>query len=303
MELPAVYRDLYDHWNFHLEKEKLESVTEVDVDVFSGMKRFVNERLSMFEKKEKGMSRPYSSDIVLNTFRFCNVFREFDRQTVFFHERLKPLENDFPLWLLNMLFARSICSTETVERLGYMKFSAAENVQMRQLLERLPSPKYGTAYIFPISVIQKSQWNTREKFFCLYYPLIVQKIAGIIDSFDRVSVVAALERILPVFGFNLRFLWTEVLIDIAYQYPSRIDLFKQFPVGPGARPTLRQLNSRVDPEILNVSLTAQNDSDLNLPTIDGKRLHLSAENWEGIACEFRKYSNLSKGTGRRRLYR
>jgi hypothetical protein len=37
-------------------------------------------------------------------------------------------------------------------------------------------------------------------------------------------------------------------------------------------------------------------------TLNSKPLRLSAENWEGIGCEFRKYTNLSEGKGRKRIY-
>lgn len=38
-------------------------------------------------------------------------------------------------------------------------------------------------------------------------------------------------------------------------------------------------------------------------TYKGSNVFLSAENWEGIGCEFRKYTNLINGNGRKRIYR
>jgi hypothetical protein len=35
---------------------------------------------------------------------------------------------------------------------------------------------------------------------------------------------------------------------------------------------------------------------------NGKELPLSSENWEGIGCEFRKYTNLLIGKGRKRYF-
>ena len=128
-------------------------------------------------------------------------------------------------------------------------------------------------------------------------------IAKIIENLNKSSVVEALERILPAFGLNFKFHWTEVLIDVAYQYPQYIDLYKQFPIGPGSLPTMLRINSTENPET-----TCQNLVSIEVPkfphlTYEGNNVWLSAENWEGIGCEFRKYSNLSSGTGRKRIYK
>ena len=103
----------------------------------------------------------------------------------------------------------------------------------------------------------------------------------------------AVEILLPVFGFNLRFLWTEVLIDVAYQFPEHIDLFGKFPISPGSLPTMNRLGEDMDPSDLVVEL-AKLPIDTGIE-IKGKPLRLSAENWEGIGCEYRKYTNLKAG--------
>jgi hypothetical protein len=131
-------------------------------------------------------------------------------------------------------------------------------------------------------------------------PLILPEVGREIVSWDKKGVYDGLALIIPLFGFNLRFLWTEVLIDTAYQFPQYIDLFGRFPIGPGSLPALRKINASRDPTMLVQDLSNfYFDTDL---TYDGKILRLSAENWEGIGCEFRKYTNLKMGTGRKRIY-
>jgi hypothetical protein len=58
----------------------------------------------------------------------------------------------------------------------------------------------------------------------------------------------------------------------------------------------------MDPEITNFSMVGYTDNRINLLTYNHKPVYLSAENWEGIGCEFRKYTNLKNGTGRKKLY-
>ena len=92
-----------------------------------------------------------------------------------------------------------------------------------------------------------------------------------------------------------------MLIDVAYQYPERVDLFGRFPIGPGAAPTLSKIDSSQD-----YVDTAYRLGQLRVPSgvfFKGHPVVLSSENWEGVACEFRKYTNLSAGRGRRRYYK
>jgi hypothetical protein len=202
-----------------------------------------------------------------------------------------------------MLFCRFICNTETISKIGLLNFDKTNNQKIFEKLINLPSPKYGVAYIFPISTIQKSEYNTREKFFCYYLPSIIKDVVAEIENFDDISVSEALERALPIFKFNFRFHFTEVFIDLAYQYPAKIDLFKRFPIGPGSIPTMKRLDPNKKPEDVNLDLILTNPENFKYLTIDGRNVHLSAENWEGIGCEFRKYSNLKNGFGRKRIYR
>ncbi|PJE66944.1 hypothetical protein COU93_01510 [Candidatus Shapirobacteria bacterium CG10_big_fil_rev_8_21_14_0_10_36_6] len=303
MEVPDNLKYLYKHWEKHTQKPEHIKKISADKKVLEKIIWLVNERMGIFEKKQKGEKPPFTKDEILSTYRFCNVYRELDRQTIFFHTLLKPLEKDFSLWFLNMLFCRSICRTETIERIGLLNFDVENNKKVFKRLIESPSPKYGNAYIFPISTIQKSKWNTREKFFCLYYPIGAKNLVKEIEQFDKFSVVEALKKLLPVFGFNMKFLMTEVLIDVAYQCPQHIDLFKQFPIGPGSIPTMKSLNKINDPEIVNLELSQQIYPQINYLTFNEKSVYLSAENWEGIGCEFRKYTNLSNGKGRKRLYK
>jgi hypothetical protein len=300
MEIPSELKSLYKHWGKHIQHKMRDLPT--DIKISTNLQDFIAERMKIWEKKYKKEKPPYTEDEILKNYRFCNIYRELDRQTIEIHKDLKSLENDFPLWLLNLAFHRFICKPETVKEIGKLSFDKQNNTAVYKQLLELPRPKYGGAYVFPISIIQKSEYPTRESFFCQYLPKIILKIANEIETFENVTVNKALKRILPIFGFNFRFHWTEILIDITYQFPSYINLFKDFHIGPGAIPTLRDLSktqdlTEVTNDLVNIELTA-----FPYLTYGGKPVQLSAENWEGIACEFRKYSNLKRGRGRKRKY-
>ncbi len=300
MELPSYIRDLYRHWSRHVGVIDRRSDL-ADSPTVKELCNFAHERIEIWKKKVSGSTPPFTNDPVLQKYRFCNVFREFDKQTIAIHTILNPLRDDFALWLLNMFYCRMVARPETVENVGLLSFDLMQNRKLYDRLMTSSRPRYGTPYVFPVSTIQKSTTPNRERFICEYLPSILQKIADEIGTWESVSVIDGVAKILPMFGFNLHFLWTEVLIDIAYQYPERVDLFARFPIGPGSMPTMRMIDRAADPVDLAVRLQSI-PFDTGI-TIDGVPLRLSAENWEGIGCEFRKYTNLKAGRGRKRVYR
>lgn len=302
MELPKYLSDLYRHWPRHIARDLILKKSDLaDSPIVKEICDFAHERLLIWQKKISGLPIPYTADPILQKYRFCNVFREFDKQTIAIHTMLNPLRDDFALWLLNMFYCRMVARPETIESVGLLSFDLEKNRELYDRLMASSRPRYGTPYVFPVSTIQKSATPNRERFICEYLPSITKTIAKEIESWESMSVVDGVAKILPMFGFNLHFLWTEVLIDVAYQYPDRVDLFAAFPIGPGSIPTMRMIDRAADPVELAVALSSVPfDSGI---TIGGVPLRLSAENWEGIGCEFRKYTNLKAGRGRKRVYR
>lgn len=297
MEIPIELKQLYKHWQYHT---KVAPPTKTDTNLYD-IPYFITERMKIWERKYTNQQLPYTKDKILQTYRFCNIYRELDKQTIQIHTNLKHLTIDFSLWLLNIAYSRFVCNPNTIEKTGLLSFDKNNNEKVFNILKTLPSPKYGTAYIFPISTIQKSEYPTREDFFCKYLPLVIPTIANKITEFERIGVSEALKKILPLFGFNMYFHWTEILIDTAYQYPEYIDLFKQFPIGPGSMPTMKKLSSD-NPELTCLDMVKNKIEDFPYLTYNHKPVYLSAENWEGIGCEYRKYCNLRNGVGRKRKY-
>lgn len=301
MEIPNEYKDLYKHWKYHTSNPFGSTKIVLNEDHLPDIFSFISERTRIWEKKYANCKPPFTEDGILKSFRFCNIYRELDRQTIDIHRMLKPYENDFDLWLLNLSYIRFVCNPQTVKKTRFLNFNQKNNQRVMEKLKSLPTPKYGNAYVFPISVIQHSPFPTREEFFCKYLPLKISDVSLKIRKFDNIGVKDALEIVLPEFGFNFKFHWTEILIDIAYQFPEYIDLFKKFPIGPGSLPTMKLL-SNADPEDTCLSLCNLVVKEFPYLTLNGEKILLSAENWEGIGCEFRKYSNLKNGFGRVRKF-
>lgn len=308
-EIPDRLKKLYKHWEYHTilpvaqstNTETQQVKKTLDTVTLNEMQYFIRERMRIWQNKQAS-TFPLTSDPILSQYRFCNVYRELDRQTIALHDTLSHLRDDFTLWLLNMLFCRMVCRPETISYVGLLSLSHSKNDQVFKKLEQMSRPKYGTAYVFPISVIQKSDFPTRELFFTRYLPQVIEDCSVKLVSQKRVSVVHALNEVISVFGYNFFFHWTEVLIDVAYQFPEYIDLYKEFPIGPGSAPTLKLLSPNNDP-VNTCTMLPQVKIDQNdLLHWNGKPVYLSTENWEGIGCETRKYRNIKSGGGRVRKY-
>lgn len=304
MEIPDDLKKLYRHWEKHCREDReIDLDSYVDSEVFAGMLDFAKERMKIWERKLEGRPQPWTQDLVLAQYRFCNVYRELDRQTIEFHSLLANLRSDLALWMLNMFYCRGVCKPDTIRATGLLSFDVRRNREVYKKLINLPRPKYGTAYVFPVSVLRKIGCRNREEFWCFYLPKRIEKMAEVVANPRNAEVVGLIEYLVGALGVNLRFHLTELLIDTAYQYPENINLFGKFPVGPGAEPTMRRLNPNVDPEDLVVSLSKYCARGFPFLKFKGQNVSLSAENWEGLACEFRKYSNLKSGAGRKRIYR
>lgn len=298
MEIPDNVKNLYCHWNKHTQIK----LKKNNLNIPNQLKYFINERMEIWQKKTSGEKPPYTNDPILQKYRFCNIYRELDKQTIQIHTNLKNIKSDFDLWLLNIAFYRFICNTKTVEDVGLLNYNAKNNQNVFVKLKNHQRPKYGSAYVFPISIIQKSNYPNREKFLCFYLPKIIPKIAKQINAFDNTTVNQALNVILPEFKFNFKFHWTEILIDIAYQFPTKINLYKDFHVGPGAIQTAKIIDKHKNSiEVVDLCVGIKLEDFKHL-TYNNKPVLLSAENWEGIFCEYRKYFNLKNGTGRVRRF-
>src|SRR3989344_26893 len=195
MELPTDIKNLYRHFPLHVANRK----GAKEYPVPQELKSFIDERIKIWEQKVSGASPPYTNNPILAKYRFLNIF-----------------------------YARVIARPETIRAAGLLSFDKEENLKLYKRLVALPRPRFGTPYVFPISVIQKSKTPTRELFITEYLPSVMKKAAQEIERWGKMPVYDGVKKIIPIFGFNFTFLWTEVLIDAAYQFPDRIDLFKRF---------------------------------------------------------------------------
>jgi hypothetical protein len=67
--------------------------------------RFAKERHSIWLKRQRGASTPWTKDPILQQYKFTNVFRELDRTTVWFREHVRePLRDDRRVFAAIVIF-------------------------------------------------------------------------------------------------------------------------------------------------------------------------------------------------------
>lgn len=66
---------------------------------------FIKERQAIYEKKERGLPKPWTDDEVLRSYFFCNVYREQDKVTKWFkHHIREPLRDGWGVIMATIIF-------------------------------------------------------------------------------------------------------------------------------------------------------------------------------------------------------
>lgn len=90
--------------------------------VASGQERlyeFIRERYNVYLRRRAGASWPWTDDKILQQYRFCNVMRNLDKETVLLHENwLAPHTKDKDLWFACVV-ARLVNWWPTLRSIGY----------------------------------------------------------------------------------------------------------------------------------------------------------------------------------------
>jgi hypothetical protein len=63
---------------------------------------FIKERHSIWVKRNNGVPKPWTKDLILQNYRFCNVYRELDTQTIWFANNWRYDDED--LWFASLVF-------------------------------------------------------------------------------------------------------------------------------------------------------------------------------------------------------
>lgn len=196
----------------------------------------MNERHSIWLKKDKGEPKPWTNDIIFQQYKFTNVFRQLDKGTVALQEMLKG-QKDPILILFNIIWYRYFNWYQHAEELGFVyNYSQLENFikdKAKNCKKIFTGAWMTTGVSFEDKYISylraaKEAWDRREM---LYYLIststTIEEACGVLIDLYLVGKFLAYEL-----ACDLRF---TKLLDKATDTQTFANL------GPGAQRGLKRL--------------------------------------------------------------
>lgn len=265
--------------------------------------RFVIERHNVYLRRQSGLDRPWTEDEILQNYRFCNIYRELDRETMWIRDNWRaPNQDDPNLWFA-MLVARVVNWSPTLDELGYpVPWKRGHFLRVLSKRNQEGGKVWTGAYMItthkqPMSKIAyygrkvlDPAWDARDE--------LRPRKGDTLNAFH--------ERLMTIHGIS-SFLAAQVVADMKYAGPLRNAADWHDWAAPGAgslrgmnRVLGRDIKSRYESgEWLDALSRLREETNR---VLEGKFgwLKLHAQDIQNCLCEFDKYERVRLNEGRPR---
>tara|TARA_R110001583_G_scaffold65432_1_gene189072 strand:+ start:7686 stop:8522 length:837 start_codon:yes stop_codon:yes gene_type:complete len=259
---------------------------------------YINERHRIYLKRQEGEPFPWTEDKILQTYSFCNVFRELDKVTIWVRKNWREPYADHPNLPFAMSMARQINWPDTLEEIGFPEEWNPERTKeiMQARMDR-GEKVYTGAYMLTGTLGGTKVQQTVDKILTPVY----QNPPEIIPH----SLKETWKNYLPYAGFS-GFMSYEVVTDLRHtrHLENAEDVMTWANAGPGAKRGLNRIHGRsLKQAIKEDQLTQEMKSLLtnfnqNILFLLDKELEM--REIEHCLCEFDKYERVRLGEGRPR---
>lgn len=126
-------------------------MTKIRVAALRGLLYWMEERQRVYLKRQAGEPWPWSKDEILQKYRFCNVYRELDKETVWLRENwLTPYARHSNLWFACALF-RQINWSPSLAAIGFPEedWNPDRVVSIMEARKAAGIKTYTSAYMLP----------------------------------------------------------------------------------------------------------------------------------------------------------
>jgi len=283
-------------------------------EVYRAYWQFAAERQRVFLRRAAGAAPPWTEDLILRQYKFCNSYRASDRVSQFLIRDV-IYRGDFTAedTLMRIVLFRLFSKIETwlaLEReLGSLTRAALRGERLARSLDRLSSegPIYTGAFILCANKAyghERKHLNHIELLRSVFrrgaLPIAVARSRSLADVYEALLGY-------PLVG---PFMAYQLAIDINYSPLTDFSEDDFTVAGPGAERGIRKVfpsARRRDLAAVIHWMTANQESEaarlgIDLPTLFGRRLH--AIDCQNLFCELDKYARVAFPTlksNRRRI--
>jgi len=274
----------------------LPNLKEHDHPTIAGFWEFCLEREQIRMRKESGMDSPWTDDITLKMFFFCNVRREDDRGTRWYLEAVKDwtiIEGKVTKELLwRTILYRAINNVKYFQEIGGL-FGEQQWLEsgdsIWDKIERGPLP-FSPAYI----VLQGPDGQGRKAHLKDLLNYLEGNIFQLVEDINRAKDLKSVWKRLQWVPYVGPFISLQVYRDLILTRSLSFTDDDFTYLGPGARQGLQLFGFDKYPAQY---LALQEIQKAHPPEIE-----LNLGDVEQAMCEYRKWLNLKAGGGRHRYY-
>jgi hypothetical protein len=262
-------------------------------DPFDRLLYWVRERESVRLKKEKGLSRPWTDDWILHTYRFCSVRRMDDKVSRWLLKEWYTPYRDHPNTVAAAACARMFNKPETLEWFPNYLYGAGPPNWVKVKQEAKARRANGHT-VFNGAYVVSTSGNRADKVEWVVDRYLTPLTGMTVPTGTMAAAHAALAR---CYGFS-SFMAGQVVADLRHAMSGQwADRRAWAPVGPGSKRGLARLGRRPD----ELAAVVRDVLDA-LPAEIASRLE--AMDVQSCLCEYDKYERAFWNEGKpKQLYR
>lgn len=274
----------------------------------SALMKFIEERERIRQKKELGRPKPWTKDSILQSYRFCNAYREHDKETVWIRDNWRyPNRNDQYVWFA-MCVARLINWSPTLCLIGYpVAFLPLRMIKTVVELQEQGEKVFTGAYMIRAEPAKPGENKIHYLVNQVLMPLWLNR-NNLTKAIKGATLAEAHGVLREQYAFG-SFIAGQVIADVKYTslLIEASDWWTWAAIGPGSSRGLNRVMGLPTEERWDEALWLGQLQELQAciqPLLKKKGLaKMHAQDVQNCLCEFDKYERVRLGEGRpRSLY-